>query len=401
MRGGRRTTGWLAALTLAAALPASAEPESLEAVLAKCRQALGGEAAWAAIETRIEHGTHSTFSSEKPFVLERKRPALYRFDHQQADMKVVVGYDGENAWWENQTPFAEVEWPSTVPEAYRRGIEADARFAPPCFAADDATVELRGRTRYEGMDAIELEVTLANGLVEKWYLDPESHLPLARLSRAGFKDFEAENRVFYSDYRPVDGILLPHHVESEVDNLVSITVIETVELNAPLADSRFSLPLDPVSRKLLGLAGTWRVEVESRLLPMLPWTRDETVSTLRPIFDGRVLEEDLTYLFAGQRRRLRRLYTFDRFRQVVRLVQIDDLTAHPNVLEGDPAVEPLAVDNLSTGTAWRVRGQSVHDRLVIRVTGPASFEIDAERSLDEGRSWMVVSRFRYTRNLSS
>ena len=87
---------WASALVAqapAAGTPAAGSPGA-EEVIARCVEALGGEDAWRAIDTLELEGQHTSFSQTRPFLLQRKRPNLYRFDHGQAGFQVLVAYDG-------------------------------------------------------------------------------------------------------------------------------------------------------------------------------------------------------------------------------------------------------------------------------------------------------------------
>lgn len=372
-----------------------------EQIVARCVEALGGQQAWDAVETLEISGTFATFSAPPlPFLVQRKRPNLYRHELRDAGFPIVIGFDGRTAWWDNDTPFAEVDFPSLVPLAYSRGYEADAEIVPPLLDWRERghRLALVGRGQLEGIEAWEIEVTLASGIVERWFVGVDDFLPVGRSSPGGFKNFEAESRSFFTDYRPVEGLMFPHHVESELDNRYGVMDVTQVRLNPPLPDELFSLPLEPVMQRLQALVGRFEVAVETRPLPAFPWLPAKTTATIRALYGGRVLEEEISFLFAGQPRTIKRLYTYDRFRQTLRLVRIDDLTAHPNVLEGAPATEGrLELTNLATGTGWGTFGQKLNDRELLDEIGPAGFRLELERSNDGGATWVAIARFRYTR----
>jgi len=392
------TAAAIATLLGSGAVVAEAEEMTARAVIERSLEALGGAESWSEVDTLELTGTFATFSSSQPFHLWRKRPDLYRFEHQEADRPLTIGFDGETVWWENHTPFSEVTWPAEPPEVYSRGYRADALFEYPFLRPEEKghQVELIGRTDYEGIDSYELRVTLADGTTETWYLDADSFLPAARVAPAGFKDFETTQRVFFSDFRPVAGILVPFHVESELNNLYRVMQVDEVEAGGEIDDSLFEFPRPPVMARLGKLVGEWEVAVASRFLPPLPWTEDRATATFTSRYHGRVIEERISYLSAGHPRSVQRIYSYDRFRDVLRVVQVDDLTAHPNLLEGDPEADPLTVTNLGTGTEWTVRGQAQYDRLVLDLLpGHPGFQVELDRSPDGGESWATLTRFRY------
>ncbi|NJL26745.1 MAG: hypothetical protein HC897_02150 [Thermoanaerobaculia bacterium] len=397
----------LLAVLLSASVPTLAAAQAAgemtaEQIVDRCVEALGGQQAWDEVQTLAIKGTFATFSANPlPFLIERKRPNLYRYEFREAGLPVIVGFDGETTWWDNDTPFAEVDFPSLAPLAYSRGYQADAEFVSPLldWRRRGHRIALEGKTSFEGADAWVIGVTLANGVVERWYVGVDDFLPVGRVSVGGFKNFEAESRSFFSDYRTVGGLLFPHHVESELDNRYGVMDVESVQLDPPLDDARFKLPLAPVMQRLQVLAGNFDVEVETRPLPALPWFPGKATATIRPLYGGRVLEEEISFLFAGQPRTIKRLYTFDRFRETLKVVRLDDLTAHPNVLESAAALEGrLELGNLGTGTSWSGPfGQTFNDRELLDEIGPDGFRLEIERSNDGGATWVGLARFRYIR----
>lgn len=377
----------------------TSDSPSLDSVVEHCYEALGGAERWRSVETLRLVGNFSTFSSNQPFVMERQRPRLYRFEHQEADRDLTIGFDGERAWWENHTPFSEVDWPARPPLFYALGYEADAEFDYPFLdaAAKGHRAELVGETDFEGIDAFQIDVTLSNGTQESWFVDRDTHLPVGRVAQAGFKDITVELRVFFSDFREVQGLQIPFTVESELGNLFRVLEVETAEVDVPIPADRFQLPIPQAMEPLNPLAGQWRVDAETRFMPMAPWVPEQTTATLESRFDGRLLQETVDYRFAGHPRSVQRQYTFDRFHGTVRVVQIDDLTGHPNLLEGQWDGDKLVVSNLETGTGWQVRGRPQHDRLTLELIDPDTFRVVLERSPDGGQTWFALSRFLYQR----
>ena len=82
-----------------ASVPASAI--TVEEVIAKHIEARGGREGWDAVRSMRATGQFTAFSKVAPFTLVRERDDHYHLDHTLNGKKVVVGHDGEIAWWEN------------------------------------------------------------------------------------------------------------------------------------------------------------------------------------------------------------------------------------------------------------------------------------------------------------
>lgn len=368
-------------------------------VLTKSLEAIGGEAAWNAIETMEWSGDFSTFSTTHPFRLQRQRPKLYRFDFREADREVNVGFDGTRAWWRNDwIPFAGVNWPTAPSRVYARGFEADAEFLYP-YLDPENRVTVEGLTSWDGVDAWEIAVTLGNGLVETWYLDPSTFLPMVRITRAGYViGLDKEHRMFFSDFRPVKGVQFPHYIETELGNRFGVMNVAEIHINEPIDPARFSRPVPPPIQRLSFLQGTWRVKSSSRQTPTQPFLfQDEGESIITAGFDGQILEEKLFYHDSDRPRNVKRIFSYDRFKNEYRIIHLDDLTYHPILLQGKPDSENLSFDNLESNTAWGFPGMSFHNRLTIKDIREDAFTVEWDTSVDGGTMWATFARFEYSK----
>ncbi len=387
--------------------PAPADSSTAEQMVAKCAQALGGEAAWQAVETLELAGRHTSFSHTEPFRLQRKRPDLYRFDHNESTFKTTVAYDGEHAWWRADVPlFSKASWPVEMPRPYHVPVATEAELSPPCvdFAAKGHRIESAGETRFEGGRYLELQIRRRQDPagVERWFLDPETYLPALRLTQGAYHGYATEQISYFDDYRPVGGVLLPHRVETELGNDFLVQEVESARLNVEIDDAVFARPLPVGMDPLRSLAGRWQVAIESLDDPavhperMKTWQHDETVATIHSREGGSLLEEEIE-VATPRPRRVRRLLTYDRFRGVYRLAHFDSYSQHLDVLEGTLEDGRLVLTNRRADTPIRIYAMTIHTREVFHDIGPDSFRLDREVSMDGGEHWGPDIRFTYTR----
>ncbi len=398
----------LGASTLAAQpAPEAAAESSTDQVVAKCVQALGGEAAWRAVETLELAGRHTSFSHTEPFLLQRKRPDLYRFDHNESSFKVMTGHDGKIPWWHTGIPlFSKASWPVEMPRPYQTPITIDAELTPPFvdYQSKGHQIESAGESRFEGERYLELRVRRRQdpANVERWFLDPVSFLPALRLTQGAYHGYTTEQITYFSEYRQVAGVLLPHRVETELGNDLMVQEVETARVNPEIDDAVFTRPLPAGMGPVRSLAGRWQVAIESLDDPtvhperMKTWQQDETTSTIHGHEGGSLLEEEIT-VTTGRPRRARRLLSYDRFRDVYRLAHFDSYTQHLDVLEGTMADGRLVLTNLETGTPTQIYQLTIHARETFHDITPDSFRLEREMSMDGGEHWMPDIRFHYTR----
>lgn len=230
---------WLVpALTL---LPEAAGAQTLGEVLAGHAAAHGGAERWRAVRSLIVTGTQVAFSQAAPFVYEWRRPDSSRLEQSMLGRKVTYVHDGSLAWWIH--PILGVEQPAAVPEPQapltRRAVEFESPLVD--AAAKGNGVELLGKEDLDGQPAWKLKVTRKDGAEETWYLDPATWLELARFDRTLDLPDPKDRWTYYSDFRTVDGLVIPHRQDQEYwIRHVSLTV-EKVEVNPEIDPGRFEM----------------------------------------------------------------------------------------------------------------------------------------------------------------
>lgn len=391
------------ALAICCLLSFSAEGRSSELtvdqVVAKAIEALGGLDRWDQVQSLRYSGSFSTFSSSRPFQIQRKRPNLYRFDHYFGDGERTLAFDGETAWWLNLALAARVPWPEETPIADAIEILGDAEFGSPLldYQQKGHRVTLEGLTDYDGEPAWEVKIHLAHGGVETWYFDPQTFLPVVRISSGSDLRQPTTKKVFFLAYQEFDGLVLPHRMDIELGFRYQSLEVEKVEINPEIADDLFRMPLPEGLKALGNLAGPWEVEIESRIQPGMPWLPSRASTSWTSLDQGNLLTESLTFVDFGSYRRITRWMTFDQFRRVYQVHRYNNLTHHVEVLEGTFEDNRLVLTNETTSSSWSLGGETFHTREVIYEIGPSSFKIDLESSTDGGETWVPMTRFAYHR----
>jgi len=228
-------------LTLLAPAAGAVGAQPLDEVLAKHAAAHGGLEKWRAVSSMIVTGTEVIFSNSVPFVFEWRRPDSLRFEHSLLGQKVTVGHDGTVTWWIH--PLFEVVKPTAVPEGDAVLVRHAAEFESPLIdaAAKGNKVELLGKDEVDGQPALKLKVTRKDGFEETWYLDVSTHLELARFDRTLDLPEAKDRWTYYSDFRTVEGLVIPHRQDQEYSiRHVSLT-IEKVQINPEIEAGRFEM----------------------------------------------------------------------------------------------------------------------------------------------------------------
>lgn len=390
-----------------AALPAAAQTidaetagtETVDTVIGRHVAARGGDA-WASIRTIRMTGNFTAFSKTAPFTLHRRRGdgsrgARYHIDHVQGDKRVVIGYDGAVAWWEN--PWSGLAWPHRITGLDFQVLMQDVDFVDALFDHEDMgyEVELVGRVDFEGREVIRIDLTRPGGAQESWYLDPETYLEVARDATGSELGGQAfPQRTVYDDFRDVGGVKIPFYVETDWYARHRVMEVAEVELNADVDDALFAMPTPPGMGELLRLVGAWDVKIESRPQPGLPWQERRGTAEIRSLLDGALVEERL--LTAGGGETLSTV-SYDSMRERYRWTRIDNQTLYQDVEEGTMNDGRLAVSNVDTGTPLEIMGLKFHQRSTLSATTGDGFLVEQELSANGGQNWFLAAKLTYTR----
>ena len=230
------------------ALPALAETE-LDQVLRRYEEARGGVAAWRATETLSASGIYASFSHRKAFKLEMRQPSFYYFDTESLRGRALFARDEKGPYWIYEA-IGTPTWPTRVEAPLDAIIARQAIFEPPLLdaRAKGHRVELIGPSDLDGTPVIVLELTLATGEKEKWYLDPTSGLEVAidaTIYDYTQTDKPVAERSYPSDFRKVGNIVVPHKVEKEYLARYSLLEIHEIKVNAGWPAEKFRMPDPP------------------------------------------------------------------------------------------------------------------------------------------------------------
>lgn len=223
-------------------LPISAQ--SVDEILAKYYQARGGLEKIKSIRTLRLTGKISGGGMEFPVVMEQKRPNLMRLEFTLQGLTGIQAYDGKRGWM--VMPFGGKKDPEPMDEDMLKQLaqQADIDGALVDYKEKGHQVELIGKESVEGTDAYKLKLTRRDGDVEYIYLDTDSYMEIKVEGKRTIRGTEFEGETVYGDYKQVNGLMMPHSIESGAkgSSQKQKIMIEKIEINPPIEDSRFAMP---------------------------------------------------------------------------------------------------------------------------------------------------------------
>jgi len=248
-------TASLAAVLCAAVSSAGARPAqaaaavtpTVDELLAKYVQAIGGRAAIEKVTTRVMKGTLELPPSGDTGSIV---PGTIEIDMKAPNKRVVIsnvpgngvdqrGYNGTAGWYVDPD-----EGPKDLTGSDLDSMKFDAEFyrelnLPKLYRS--MTVE--GKAKVGESDAYVVDATLASGDVEKLYFDTQSGLLVRDDLPVEIPDEGKSTQIsLLTDYRDVDGVKLPFTIRRNRTDGDSTIKFGEIKDNVPLDDAKFNKP---------------------------------------------------------------------------------------------------------------------------------------------------------------
>ncbi len=238
-----RLIGVLLAMSVAVAL---VQAQTADELVAKNLQAKGGLDKIKAIQSYRSRGKMEADGFRADVAMESKRPDKLRQLFTFQGMTETDAYDGKIGW--KISPFQGKKDAEMMGEDEVRGLSEQADFDGPLVdaAAKGNKVEYLGKQPVDGDDAYVLRVTLKNGDVMVYYLDPDTYLEFRTDLTQFIRGSVRESTTEFGSYKPVNGVLYPYSLQfgpkAHPENRQTVTM-EKIEVNIPLEDSSFVMPV--------------------------------------------------------------------------------------------------------------------------------------------------------------
>ncbi len=239
------TIGRLAIPLLVLLSTAAAGAQTADDLIAKNIAAKGGLENIKAITSLRFNGKLETQGIVAEMGTEQMPDFLARRSLSLQGMTQVEAYDGSEGW--RIDPFSGRREAERMGEEDTRSLIETSDFYGPLveYQRKGSTVEYIGHATVDGDDALLLKVTLKNGDILKYYLDPDTFLEI-RVERVMFvRGKVRESFTNLGSYKKVQGVFFPFSIEQgdprDPSSIEKITYA-TVTANVKLPDVEFKMP---------------------------------------------------------------------------------------------------------------------------------------------------------------
>jgi len=224
-------------------IAAAAVAQTAEELVAKNLQARGGVDKIKAVNTlkmsgKVYVGINADFSQEQ------KRANMIRQNFTVQGMTEIEAYDGSVGW--KISPFEGRKDAEMLGEDDMRDLVEDADIDGPLvdYQAKGNKVEYLGHDLVDGDDAYKLKVTLKNGDIVNYYLDPDTYLEIKKEKQQFIRGSVRESEQLLGSYKQVDGVYYPFSMEvgTKGSGEHARYTIGSIVVNTPIEDSYFKMP---------------------------------------------------------------------------------------------------------------------------------------------------------------
>ncbi len=171
----------------------------------------------------------------------QKEPNMMRMDAEVMGMTFTQAYDGSIAWMTNPQTGATEEVPENAAEYVKReAMGFSAILDPEKFGI---TFAFQGKEKIGEKEYLVMEQAFADGYKMTHYIDSETYLTFKTkalsLNQMGV---EVENETFPSDYKKVEGVMVPQTITiyQDGEEYMNITLTD-ISFNSGLEDSFFKM----------------------------------------------------------------------------------------------------------------------------------------------------------------
>ncbi len=230
---------------IACAMPAYAQ--TAEELVAKNTEAKGGYDKIKAVTSLRITGRMESGGLRAQVEEDAKSPDLLRQTFTVQGMTQIEAFDGTTAW--RISPFEGRRAPEMMGEDDARGLIEEADFYGPLidYKQKGSTVAYLGRDTLDGDDVYRLQVTLKNGDIIYYYLDPDTYLEIRTEKQQFIRGSIRESVTDLGSYKQVAGVYYPFSIDQGSKNSFerSHITVEKIEANVPIPDTEFHMPPAP------------------------------------------------------------------------------------------------------------------------------------------------------------
>ena len=223
----------------------SLKAQTVDEIIDKYADALGGRANVTALKATKTIGSISMMGMDFPFTLYAIYPDKSYLEVSVQGMLMKQGFDGTSGWSVN--PMTGSSSPEKVDDETAKSFKVRAKIISPLitYKEDGAKVELLENTKLNGKDVFKIKYTNSDNDVTTYYVDAENYLVVRSDKKVKQMGKELDSETSYSNFRKVGEINMPFMMETKTSESKmgsQIMILDKIEINPTIEDAVFQMP---------------------------------------------------------------------------------------------------------------------------------------------------------------
>ena len=220
--------------------PASAQ--TVDEIIAKNLEAKGGAQRLRETTTVRLSGTLTMQGVRGTTLSLAKRPNAFRREMDMSGQKMIQGYDGTTLWIQRTGMAAQEMPPGPQADAMKQNAtDFDSAFLD--WQQKGHKIEYKGKVTEGGKEFYHLLFTPKAAPAMEYFIDPSTGLEVKVVMTGADPSGKDKAEVRFSDYRNVDGRMIPFVTTNLVNGTQVMQVrLDRVEFNVPIDDALFKMP---------------------------------------------------------------------------------------------------------------------------------------------------------------
>lgn len=217
--------------------------QSADAIIDGYVNFIGGKGAWTDVKSIVTSGEYNYGGLPFPFTTYSKAPNLYKFIVPFNGKYYEQAFDGKKGWkidaFKNETKVTVLSGMDAKSLANEADVELQSPLIDYAVKGHKATFLMKDTLGGRSCDVVRL--VRKDGTSEDYYFDEQTYELAAKKATAKNSELKkAPLKIFYSDYRDVNGIKIPYKTicTSEEQTILTITLAE-VKINSPVDNKEF------------------------------------------------------------------------------------------------------------------------------------------------------------------
>jgi outer membrane lipoprotein-sorting protein len=217
--------------------------QTVDEILEKMIEAQGGRKAIEAIKTTSLSGSMqiTQMNITGSLTMSQKEPNKVRVDAEMMGMTFTQGYDGTTAWFTNPQTGATEEMPEKQAKYFKKqALGRDVLLNPKKLGI---TYKFKGKEKINDKEYLVLEQIHPDDYTITIYVDPQTYLTYkSKAISLNQLEAEVETESINSDYKKVEGVMVPHSITTLQDGQEFMKMaITEITFNSELEDSFFKM----------------------------------------------------------------------------------------------------------------------------------------------------------------